>query len=297
MNYLLRFTALAVAAISALSANGQGINRISLGEAADYNILVFGDFSSPYYSSTTGRLAAKGNIVLNNYGMATGLTGADAGISVIAGGNMTFQYGKVYAGHILVSGSADGVGPAVTNGLSSEQLLVDQVDAPLDFAQLETDLIDKAHSLSQFTANGAVESRYGGLYLTGDCQSDLQVFQLNGTVLLQAHTFEISCIPAGASVLFNISGTAAGLTYMSMESLKPHRERVLFNFFEATSLNLTSIGIHGSILAPKAHIQNPTGETHGTIIAKSWNGPMHLDYVRYKGHNESKTVCDGPITF
>lgn len=269
--------------------------RASLGDAADYSIVVFGDFSSPYHSSTTGRLAAEGNIVLNNYGLATGLSAQDAGISVVAGGNLTFEYGKVYAGHIVVSGSADLVGAAVRNGLGSSQLLLDHVDSPIDFDQLESELIAHSTALSQVPANGTVRSEYGGLYPVGDCSSDLQVFNLDGALLLPAHTFEVSCVPADAHIIFNVSGTSTGMSYMALKTLRPIRSRVLFNFYEATDLTLTSIGVEGSILAPKAVVNNPTGEVHGTVVAKAWNGPMHLDYVRYQGYNEDQALCEGPV--
>lgn len=285
-----------IGAFLAAQASAEGATRSSLGAAKDYSIVVFGDFSSPYYSSATGRLAAEGDIILNNYGLATGLSSTDsAGISVIAGGSMTFEYGKIYAGHTLVSGSTEFVGSAVRNGLTADQLLLEHVDLPIDFNQLESELIDHSMTLSRISANGSVISEYGGLYLTGDCSSDLQVFNLDGSLLLQAHTFQVSCVPSDAHIIFNVSGASTGMSYMTLEPLRPMRSRILFNFYEATNLTLTSIGVEGSILAPKAVIDNPTGEVHGTVVAKSWDGPMHLDYVQYNGYNESMTLCEGPV--
>lgn len=134
----------------------------SLGHAGDYSIVVFGDFSSPQYSSTTGRVAVKGNILLDNYGLATGLAPEEAGISVIAGGNMSFQHGKIYAGHTLVYGSATQVSSTVRNGLTASQLLLDEVDLPMDFDALESQLLDRSAVLSQLPANGTVDNQHGG---------------------------------------------------------------------------------------------------------------------------------------
>lgn len=300
MNTLSKYCSIAILAFASSTLvaeiSSSDVPSVTFGEAADFNIVAFGDFSSPYYSSTTGRMAIKGDLNLNNYGLATAIPGDDQDISVIVGGNFDFEYGKIYGGHTLVSGSAEQVSTIVRNGLTDSQVLLDNVDGPFDFSDLEVELISRSRSLSELPASGQVVSQYGGLYLTGDCESPLQVFDVDGDLMLAAHTFQVSCIPENASIVFNISGTSTGMSYMSLEPLKPMRERILYNFYEATSLTLTSMGVEGSILAPMADANNPTGQLHGTVIVKSWNGPMHLDYVRYTGFNENVRECEGPLS-
>ena len=69
-------------------------------------------------------------------------------------------------------------------------------------------------------------------------------------LVLDAHTFQVDGIPAGATVLFNITGSKAGLTDMSLTSLVPHRERVLFNFPQATTLSFAAFRSRAASLAP-----------------------------------------------
>ncbi|WP_028887106.1 choice-of-anchor A family protein [Teredinibacter turnerae] len=273
-------------------ASAAELARVDLGNAADYNLVLFGNFSSPYYGSIEGRLAVEGDVNLENYGAVTQLN-EQAGVSMVVGGDLNFRYGKVYDGHILVSGSADGVGTTVRNGLTQNQHLLDGVDSVIDFNHWEQTYIELAQVTSELPTNGTVLSQWGGLYLTGDCSSNLQVFALDGQELNAAHTFQVSCIPEGAAVIFNISGATAGMSYMDLQTVKPYRDRVLFNFYQATALTLTSIGVEGSVLAPMADVLNPTGQLNGTVIAKSWNGPMNLNYVRFAGYNTEVIACEG----
>ena len=265
--------------------------RISLGDAADFNAVIFGDFSAPH-SDVEGRLAVQGNVSINNYSLADKLSADTAGVSVVVGGDFNFPSGKIYYGHILTGGSAEGVGNAVRHGLSGQQLLLDQVDLPVDFVQLKNQLEAESSRLATLTPNGSVVSQWGGLYLEGDCQSPVQVFSLNGQTVLNAHTFQVSCIPANSHVVLNISGTHSGLTNMSLESLKSHRQRVLFNFYQAASLKFAGIGVEGSILAPNAEINQPQGVVHGTVIAKSFHGMMQLNHVPFDGLNTHLSDCD-----
>ena len=93
----------------------------------------------------------------------------------------------------------------------------------------------ESQRLAQLASNTTYEYQWGGLYLHGDGVSTLQIFNLPGTQVLDAHTFQVDGIPAGATVLFNVSGTRTGLDNMSMSSLIPHRARVLYQQAECGS--------------------------------------------------------------
>src|SRR5690606_41465081 len=57
---------------------------------------------------------------------------------------------------------------------------------------------------------------------------------------------------------------------MGMQSLTAFRDNVLFNFPQAASLSMTSVGIEGSILAPFAQVDQPAGRIDGQVVVKSW---------------------------
>ncbi|MFO1495868.1 MAG: choice-of-anchor A family protein [Lysobacterales bacterium] len=253
-----------------------------LGVASSYNGFFFGNYSAAS-SDVQGRLAAGGHISLNNYSIGDQLPAGFTGPSLVAGGNLTFPSGRAYRGDIVVGGSAAGVGSAVTNGLGPDQHLYQNAAVPIDFAAERTRLLAESARLATLTANTSYEYQWGGLYLHGDNQSALQVFNLPGTEVLDAHTFQVDRIPAGATVLFNIAGSNTGLTNMSLSTLIPYRNKVLFNFYQATTLQLAGVSVEGSILAPLAAIEQPQGVVWGTVVAQSWNGMMQINLAAYSG--------------
>lgn len=269
--------------------------RVSLGEAGQYNAFIFNNFNA-VYSRVEGRLAVGGNLELNGYSVAEKLSSSSDNFSIVVGGNASFTNGRVEAGHVLVAGSAQNIDDSVRFGLNQNQVIWDHIDPPVDFQMIRTELINQSVELSSLLNTGVIEGKWGGLYLAGDCKSDLQIFNLNGDDVLNTHTFDVSCIPDNASIVFNISGESAGLRNVSLGSLVKHRNRVLFNFYEAKSLTLNSIGVEGSVLAPYADIKKASGIVHGTLIANSWEGTMALSLQPFEAYNESYKQCEGLVS-
>ncbi len=249
-----------------------------LGIAKDFNGFFLGDYSATS-SDVQGALAAGGHINLIHYSIGDQLPADYSGASLLAGADIVFPSGRVYFGDIVAGGSVTGVGAPVANGLSPHQQLFGNTALPFDFSGEFNRLRQASQHLAGLTANGTWTSQWGGLYLRGDGQSPLQVFELPGDLVLQAHTFDVQDVPDGASVLFNVAGSQSGLTNMSLQSLVPHRERVLFNFPQATQLILQGIAVEGSVLAPNAQINQPQGVLWGNVVAVSWDGMMQLNHV------------------
>ncbi|GAK58510.1 von Willebrand factor type A domain protein [Candidatus Vecturithrix granuli] len=263
-----------------------------LGTAGEFNTFIFGDYACT--SDAEGRVAVGGNMTVSSYSVADKLTPAEVAKYVdtlIVGGNLTFTNGRVYYGNILVGGSAAGVSSSVISGLAAGAQLIAGEPVPIDFTAEKTYLRSLSAQLAQLPANGKVEERWsGGFYLIGDGTSALQVFNLNGTKILSANTFIVENIPTGATVLFNISGASAGLKNMSMESLTSFQNTTLYNFYQATTLQLSGIAVRGSVLAPFAVVNNPQGVIWGTIIAASWNGMMQQNHVPFTGEIDSVVI-------
>ncbi len=113
--------------------------------------------------------------------------------------------------------------------------------------------------------------------------SSNQVFNIDADTLLGAWGADIQDVPPNATVIINVSGEIAGLMDMNLENLVPIRNKVLFNFYEATTLKFNGVGVQGSVLAPYAHVENPQGVINGTIIAQSWSGPMQQNHQLFDG--------------
>lgn len=280
---LVSFVSLLIVSVSAQAAS------VSLGTAGAFNTFIFNDFAGS--SDTEGRLAVGGNATLTHYSVGDKLQPGQYEDMLIVGGDLTVTGGRVYYGDIRVGGSATMPGYNVADG----KLVENDADLPVDFAAEEAYLRSLSAGLAYEAGTGTVENKWGGLYFSGDGTGGLQVFNLDGADVLNAHTFDVSNIVPGATVLFNISGDTAGLTNMSLGSLFPMRERVLFNFYEATTLQLSGIDVEGSILAPLAHVSNPQGVTNGTIIASSWDGPMQQNHVPFEGELPVPTPIPTPV--
>ena len=157
------------------------------------------------------------------------------------------------------------------------------VDFETEFAQLDI----LSTTLAQAPSTGTVEYKYGGIYIIGDCSSDTQVFNLNGSTVLNSNHLVLSCVPSTSTILFNIDGQTAGFKNIGLSQLRNQASRILYNFHQADTVQFTHVGIEGSVLAPNAHFDNPRGQANGTIIGKSWNGPMELHDVEFTGSLES----------
>ena len=274
--------------------------RISLGEAEHFNVVVFGDFSAPS-SEVEGRMAVGGNLNIRGYSIADELDDDDNErhypYSLVVGGDATFPTGRVYEGHIVVGGSASGIGSSVRWGLERGQMLWDHVETPFVFNELRDELTHLSDQLSDLTPNGTIEQKWGGVYLRGDCISDLQVFHVPADAILNAHTFDVRCVPEDSHVLINVSGITAGFDNLSLDDLDDQNEKVLFNFYQAQTLILRGVEVEGSILAPLADIGDPEprGNIEGTLVANSWSGRMSFEWEPYEGFNDDYRVCEGPV--
>ena len=265
---------------------------ITLGTAGEFNTLIFGDYACT--SDAEGRVAVGGNMTVNHYSVGYKLTSEEVEKYqknlLIVGGNLKFGDGTVYYGNVLVGGSVD-----MPSYVPDGELIVGK-PLPVDFDAEEVSLKALSAEFSELDANGTVVDEWGTLKFYGDGESELQVFSLDGDMALKASGLKISGIPDGATVLVNVSGTSTGLTNMSMEALKPIQTKVLFNFYEATTLTFSGIAVRGSVLAPFAHVNNPQGVIWGTIIAASWDGPMQQNHVPFDGGNDpDPTPIPDPI--
>ena len=254
-----------------------GSPSINLGAAGAFNAYLFESFTAQS-SDVQGRLFAGQDVDINHYSIGDQLQPAAAGNVLVAGRDIRFPSGAAYFGSIVAAGSVEQIGDPVRNGMAAGATITGNTALPFDHVATKTHLETLSANLAELTPNGEVTFQWGGLYMTGDHTSDVQVFELDGSQLLSSHTFSVDGIPAGAHVVFNISGTNAGLTNMSMESMAPHNVRTLYNFHQAQTLQFSGVGIHGSVLAPYADIHNPQGVIYGSLVAKNWNGMMQFNH-------------------
>lgn len=254
----------------------------ALGAASDFNAFIFENFVSSS-STVEGRLAVGGDLSLQHFSVGDKLDATTLTDVVLVGGDVVFPSGRVYYGNLIAAGSVAGVGNPVIYGMTNGASVMGNQSLPVDFSAERKYLEALSVRIGELMANGTVSLQWGGYHLAGDCISDLQVFSIPASEMQNVHTFAVSCIPASATVIFNILGEESTIRNVGFQSLSAIRQRVLFNFPQATSVTLTSVGIEGSILAPFAHFQNPAGNVSGQLIARSWSS-TNYGYVSISHH-------------
>ncbi|AXY02853.1 choice-of-anchor A family protein [Vibrio alfacsensis] len=251
-----------------------------------YSALVFDNFNSPH-SASMGALAVGNDASLNGYSiMYDNMDFPSNSYSLIVGGDLAFKNGRIYQGSVAVKGDISKVSESIYLGLASGSNIENMANLPINFDKLQKSSLESSSKLSQLENIGAVKYQWGGLYLDGDCQSDVQVFNLDGYVLEKAHTLALNCVPDGATVVVNISGDKPNfkpLSNISLADFTPHRQQTIFNLYEATSLTISGVELEGMVLAPKADINAPSGSSNVGIIANSWKGSMYLANHPFNG--------------
>jgi choice-of-anchor A domain-containing protein/uncharacterized repeat protein (TIGR01451 family) len=240
----------------------------ALGVAGDFNVFVLGQVTQSYTDSQ-GRVAAAGDVYLTAYGIGSALPNSAGGRDdLVVGGRLTYDQGQVLSGNIVYGDTAVLQNVELPNGSARQ-------GTPVDFAAARTELDALSAAFAGLDANGPVANTYGTLQLAGT-DPELDVFSLSAGELASANGLNITA-PAGATVLVNVTGTAAQMQYFGMTVSGTDQQHVLFNFPNATSLTLAGISVQGSVLAPGADVTFSNGNLEGTLVAGSLtgNGEFH----------------------
>ena len=105
--------------------------------------------------------------------------------------------------------------------------------------------------------------------LTGT-NSNTDYFNVKGSDLSSANTLNISA-PAGATVIVNVDGTSDSFTNAGMNLIGGQpRSKVLFNFYQATSLTLSGVQFEGAS-SNDAALTGSGGHTDDNVMVAGIN--------------------------
>lgn len=255
----------------------------SLSLADPYNVFIFGDMTESNVDSE-GRVAVGGNANLTHFGIGSGFRNRpqEAGTALVVGGNLTYNGGEVHYGSVLYAGSLTG-SVNTPNGKTSQGRLIDFVGA-------RNTLLTASQYWAGLPATGQTIDYYGGVRLIGT-DSQLNVFNLSGSLLSRAWGLTID-VPAGSTVLVNIDGDAnrfanLGISFSDLNGDGKgvtDKQKVLYNFYEATSLTISGISVQGSLLAPNAAVDFGNGNIEGNLIAQSLKGSGEAHQYLFNGN-------------
>lgn len=260
-----------------LGTNGGGYNAYVLGD--------IGSSGSAYTSDSQGAIAAGGNVYLNSFSADT--TGANGGLAVVTGGNLTLSNGSINGGADVggnatlssasVNGTVQAQGTVTTSNMSRPATVTGSSAAtPINFAATSSDAKSEAISIAslaqQAQANGTAGTVSGtnNLVLTGNA-AGVNYFNLTAAQLAQlsSGSLTIDNTVAGATDIISVTGSNVtvgapgnfGFSYNGTTS-----DKVLFDFSQASNLTIAN-AFQASILAPTATVNFTNGNLTGILVA------------------------------
>jgi choice-of-anchor A domain-containing protein len=244
----------------------------------DYNLFLLENYTGGH--DVQGKVAAGGDITLDNFSVGAGLPENDTAQTLVAGGALTLSHGGVW-GDAWHGGSytAD---PTVTYLRGSAA-----AGAPIDFAARFATLRALSSSLGSLTVNGATTIEpWGGIMLSGTDPS-VNVFTVDASAFSIASLWSINA-PAGSLAVVNIHGASASFSGFGISfSGGIDQHNVLYNFVNATTLTAQGFRFWGTVLAPYARVTFNNGSWDGGIYARSLAGNAggHINALH------DRTIC------
>ena len=192
------------------------------------------------------------------------------------------EYGSVsFYGAKLID---DSVCPGLNQSLSDS--FTDIATHLIDLSQTLCNLMPTGYVLAPLPSDGGA---IGFLRISLFGNPKMEVVFIDGTQLLNAHTFEISQLPDGVTIIFNVFGNVSGFANIDLSALQSVANRVIWNFCEAHTLYVTNVSVWGTILAPYADVIGTSGVIQGQLFANSFNGTTQSNWVPFAGCIET---CD-----
>lgn len=316
---------LAVAASAVAPAQASFVN---LGPAGDFNDFVYQD-NTQFNTDAEGRVAVGGNAnFLPGYSIASKM--GNNTDNLIVRGNLTNQWNSVHGG-VLVGGDLNWQGPTIFGrvnvngnanfgnsggsiggtvnvvglytrpafGFPTNAVPPTVTAMPFDFDAVQNYLLSMSSALSAITPNGTTTISFNQVHLQAtNPLSTLVVFNVTGAQMANAAGAGLFIdAPAGATVVVNVSGATDSMTSMGISLTGGvDKQHVLYNFYQASSLTINSIGVLGTILAPNANVNFAGGNIDGTMIAKNLSGQGESHWYPFQGSLPPLTPIPEPST-
>lgn len=237
----------------------------------DYNLVVLGDLESN--SEVEGTTFVGGNLngPSSNYGTRlVGLTDA-----LVVGGDINGNPKNLF-GNAVVGGSAN----AILNFNNGGSLRSETVDV----SSISQSLLDASNHYRSMSSNSIVEkpgTQPGPMKFKAQVTGGTAVFDISIADFFSSKVQQIEFELNGADkAIINVSGTSgtwnAGGNFVGSSATREMSGKVLWNFYEATSLDLQRQLI-GALLAPNAHVTNGTPLKGGAFVSSmTQNGEVHV---------------------
>jgi choice-of-anchor A domain-containing protein len=229
---------------------------------ADFNLYVNGDYSGGH--DVRGKVAAGGTLSMQYFSVGAGLDAADTGNTLVSGGALNILNGGLFGdAHYGSTTTANGTVTFERGALSS--------GSDVDFNGRADELASLSGGINTAIVNGTTDFQsWGGLFMHGS-DPKVNVFQIQASTLASTRYFSLS-VPSGSVAVVNVWGATATISGFANDYSGVDATGVLFNFPDATSIDIHGYGVFGTVLAPFAHIDFNNGSFDGGIYADSMTG-------------------------
>jgi choice-of-anchor A domain-containing protein len=271
---------------SVLCSAQAAVSTIDLGVAAGYSGFFYNNVANVV--DVEGRLAVGGNLYTNGLSVGYRTPYGVTGPSLVVARNVYMGSGDIFTGPATNVNTNASEGPiteyqkekgygvygGTKNGSSDYHDLRKQTGV-IDFAAAKTQLTKLSTDLNNTAANGTVELKWGGIYLTGDNSSDLQVFNVNSS---QLGNLVLQNVKSTANVVINVTGGGTvSFTGGQDGQMVSMRDRLIYNLVNATDINIGTYA-YGTVLANNAVLSGGSGHLEGNIIASAMNAQVEIGY-------------------
>jgi len=239
--------------------------------------LTLGDFEGS--SGTQGRLFVCGNAILKSYSVSNGLPSSDDRDDLVVQGDLTFTSGRVNAGNIVYGGEPT-IGLSVTQGMLNRSIKHDT--DRFDCTGANTYYTVLSEHIGKQQPSGVWSLSDSGLLTFKRVGAFIyEIFDIDCEQLVNVSAIRFSGLPGGQTAIINWHGEQCDFTKISMV---PHMEsKLIFNFVNATEINIHAASLTTMILAPLAHVCATSGSITGQIIVRSWSGSVQQNYNECTG--------------
>jgi choice-of-anchor A domain-containing protein len=254
----------------------------------DYNLILLEDLNSQSIH-VYGKTFVGGDIYAQawlEFGSRLDKSTQETSLEVV--GNLNGQGMHVQAGYATWGGE-NNLGGSNCNGdnLSGGKCLLSDADLNEKAADIANELYASSQEFASLLGNGDlfVNGNQKTLKYTGD--DDIAVFNLDGTAIFSQNTSWALDAGSAQTVIINVSGKniayGGGVNLTNGFSARADANNIgasniLWNFYEAETINFDSMRVNGSVLAPYALV-TMGNDIDGALAARSYSG-------RGQVHNE-----------
>jgi choice-of-anchor A domain-containing protein len=237
--------------------------KVPLGSATEFDFFGLSSVDA-VRCSIDGRVAAGDDLVVGQFQSAQDLSLGSEQDVLVSGGSIEAIEGLVHNGGAVYGTSAN-IENSVGFANSSQEPRED--DGVIDFAHANGDLEYRALSWGLAAPTGTAELSFNVLTLAGDGR-ELNVFSVDHADLQQASLVSVQ-VPPGSFALLNINGGVIEHSSFGVDISGIDARSVLFNFYEATSVDVSGTTFSGSLLAPQADIAIAMLVVSGNVVGEN----------------------------